>query len=148
MELMTISSVSSARTQPTPWYQGWRYLFHPSERLPPYSVIVNLPLLDVAQEGSTTQVCPGNTLRYYEQPQCGDAVNAATQRGTVLIMDSKLVRRDGGYVEQQGDRPVLQMMYSRIWFTNMEAYVQRSVSFLQTLHQRRYWEQWVWHTES
>ena len=26
------------------WHQGWRYLFHPNERLPPYAVVVALPL--------------------------------------------------------------------------------------------------------
>ena len=33
--------------------QGWRYLFHPDERLPPFAVVVALPLVDgVDEEGA------------------------------------------------------------------------------------------------
>ena len=40
---------------------------------------------------------------------------------------------------------MLSMVFTKLFFLNNEAVVNRGVSLLQTLHQRRYWEQWFWH---
>ena len=40
---------------PSPVPQGWRYLFHPEERLPPYAVVVGVPLADVSVDMGPTQ---------------------------------------------------------------------------------------------
>ena len=40
------------------------------------------------------------------------------------------------------------LAYSRSWFFNSGALVNRGRGLLQTLHQRRYWEQWVQHPRS
>ena len=39
-------------------------------------------------------------------------------------------------------------VFSRMFFLNTEAAVNRGISLLQTLHQRRYWEQFTWHPRS
>ena len=46
LELMTVIN-SPPGSGDQRWHQGWRYLFHPEERLPPYAVVVTLPLTDV-----------------------------------------------------------------------------------------------------
>ena len=46
MELMTVIT-SPPGSKHQRWHQGWRYLFHPDERLPPFAVVVALPLDDV-----------------------------------------------------------------------------------------------------
>lgn len=35
-----------------------------------------------------------------------------------------------------------------MFFLNTEAAINRGISLLQTLHQRRYWEQFTWHPRS
>ena len=40
---------------------------------------------------------------------------------------------------------MLSMVYTKPFFLNNEAAVNRGVSLLGTLHQRRFWEQWFWH---
>ena len=47
LELMTVIN-SPPGSGDQRWHQGWRYLFHPEERLPPYAVVVTLPLTDVS----------------------------------------------------------------------------------------------------
>jgi hypothetical protein len=39
LELMTVIE-SPPGSGDQRWHQGWRYLFHEAERLPPYSVVV------------------------------------------------------------------------------------------------------------
>ena len=36
----------------------------------------------------------------------------------------------------------------KTFFLNTEAIINRGISLLQTLHQRRYWEQFTWHPRS
>ena len=36
----------------------------------------------------------------------------------------------------------------KMFFLNTEAIINRGISLLQTLHQRRYWEQFTWHPRS
>ena len=62
LELMTVIN-SPPGSGDQRWHQGWRYLFHPEERLPPYAVVVTLPLTDVSIEMGPTEICPGKKLR-------------------------------------------------------------------------------------
>ena len=69
LELMTvITSPPGSRHQR--WHQGWRYLFHPDERLPPFAVVVALPLDDVTPEMGPTEMCPGKKRRFYYGWRC------------------------------------------------------------------------------
>ena len=69
LELMTvITSPPGAKDQR--WHQGWRYLFHPDEQVPPYAVVVALPLADVTNEMGPTEICPGKKLRFYHGWRC------------------------------------------------------------------------------
>eukprot|EP00622_Pseudochattonella_farcimen_P007440 FR743421.1.p1 GENE.FR743421.1~~FR743421.1.p1 ORF type:complete len:132 (+),score=3.23 FR743421.1:403-798(+) len=94
LELMTvINSPPSSGDQR--WHQGWRYLFHPEERLPPYSMVVTVPLVDVAEAMGPSEVCPGMKMRFHRGWTCQDrdSVAAATTAGTVLIFDYKTLHR-------------------------------------------------------
>ena len=51
----------------------------------------------------------------------------------------------GFTIKQQVIRPMLSMVFSKLWFVNTEAMLNRGITLQQTLHQRRYWEQYVWH---
>ena len=64
LELMTVIT-SPPGSKHQRWHQGWRYLFHPEERLPPYAVVVALPLADVSHDMGPTEMCPGKKLRFY-----------------------------------------------------------------------------------
>ena len=43
---------------------------------------------------------------------------------------------------------MISWVFSRHWFVNAEAFVNRGISLAMTLHIRRYWEQWFWHPNS
>ena len=130
------------------WHQGWRYLFHPEERLPPYAVVVTLPLTDVSIEMGPTEICPGKKLRLYHGWRCNQyMVKMATTQGTMSIFDYKTLHRGPGNVASV-DRPMVSMVFSKAFFLNAEAVVNRGIPLVQTLHQRRYWEQFYWHPET
>ena len=74
-------------------------------------------------------------------------VAASTTQGTVIIFDYKTLHR-GPANTAANDRPMLSLVYSRSFFLNGEAIVNRAVPLLQTLHQRRYWESYFWHPVS
>jgi len=40
---------------------------------------------------------------------------------------------------------MVSMVFSKLFFLNTEAFVNRGIGLAQSLHQRRYWEQFVWH---
>jgi len=144
MELMTvITSLPGSRDQR--WHQGWRYLFHPEERLPPYAAVVTLPLTHVTPEMGPSEMCPGKKRRFYYGWRCDSyALRLGSTAGTVAIFDYKTLHRgpgNGAAVE----RPMVSMVFSKAFFLNTEAVINRGISLIQTLHQRRYWEQFFWH---
>lgn len=147
LELMTvITSLPGSGDQR--WHQGWRYLFHPDERLPPYALVATLPLQDVTPEMGPSEICPGRKLRLYYGWRCNDhSVALGSTSGTVVIFDYKTLHR--GPANRAGiERAMISMVYSKAFFLNTEAAVNRGISLLQTLHQRRYWEQFFWHPTS
>ena len=140
LELMTVIN-SPPGSGDQRWHQGWRYLFHPEERLPPYAVVVTLPLTDVSIEMGPTEICPGKKLRLYHGWRCNQyMVKMATTQGTMSIFDYKTLHRGPGNVASV-DRPMVSMVFSKAFFLNAEAVVNRGIPLVQTLHQRRYWEQ-------
>jgi len=144
LELMTVIT-SPPGSQHQRWHQGWRYLFHPDERLPPYAAVVTLPLADVSPEMGPSEMCPGKKRRFYYGWRCDDfSIRVASTAGTVAIFDYKTLHRGPGN-EGSAERPMVSMVFSKAFFLNTEAFVNRGISLLQTLHQRRYWEQFFWH---
>eukprot|EP00658_Telonema_sp_P-2_P005488 TRINITY_DN12049_c0_g2_i5.p2 TRINITY_DN12049_c0_g2~~TRINITY_DN12049_c0_g2_i5.p2 ORF type:complete len:134 (+),score=30.77 TRINITY_DN12049_c0_g2_i5:413-814(+) len=89
MELQTIIN-SKAGSGNQRWHQGWRYLFHPEERLPPYAAVVTLPLTTVTDLMGPTEICPGKKLRFYRGWSCPEGpVAASSTLGTVAVFDYK-----------------------------------------------------------
>jgi len=89
LELMTVIT-SPPGSQHQRWHQGWRYLFHPDERLPPYAAVVTLPLADVSPEMGPSEMCPGKKRRFYYGWRCDDfSIRVASTAGTVAIFDYK-----------------------------------------------------------
>jgi len=129
------------------WHQGFQYLFHPEERLPPYAVVVGIPLVNVTQAMGPTEFCPRKKLRFYQGYTCGGApFSLPSSLGTAIIFDYKTLHR-GPANPTSHERPMISMVFSKLFFLNQEALVNRGVTLLQTLHQRRYWEQFFWHPD-
>ena len=147
MELMTVIT-SPPGSGDQRWHQGWRYLFHPDERLPPFAAVVALPLADVSPEMGPTEMCPGKKLRFYRGYRCQDHLRMATTEGTIAIFDYKTLHRGPGNAHPTKERAMVSMVFSKMFFLNTEAIINRGISLLQTLHQRRYWEQFTWHPRS
>ena len=78
------------------------------------------------------------------QSRGGTEAAAATTQGTVVVFDYKTLHR-GPANRGDRDRPMISMVFSKSFFANSEAYVNRGITDLATLHQRRYLEQWFWH---
>ena len=95
-----------------------------------------------------TEICPGKKLRLYHGWRCNQyMVKMATTQGTMSIFDYKTLHRGPGNVAAV-DRPMVSMVFSKAFFLNAEAVVNRGIPLVQTLHQRRYWEQFYWHPET
>jgi ectoine hydroxylase-related dioxygenase (phytanoyl-CoA dioxygenase family) len=108
-------------------------------------VVVALPLGDVSHEMGPTEMCPGYKRRFYHGWRCHErSIRLASTAGTVVIFDYKTLHR-GPANEAADERPMVSMVFSKMFFLNAEAVINRGISLVQTLHQRRYWEQWTWH---
>eukprot|EP01108_Squamamoeba_japonica_P007617 TRINITY_DN6440_c0_g1_i1.p2 TRINITY_DN6440_c0_g1~~TRINITY_DN6440_c0_g1_i1.p2 ORF type:complete len:178 (-),score=28.23 TRINITY_DN6440_c0_g1_i1:12-503(-) len=155
MELQTIIT-SHAGSGHQRWHQGFQNLFHPEERLPPYAVVVGVPLVDVKKSMGPTQFCPGKNLRFYQGYTCAgsngdqgdgaDAVQIESELGDITVFDYKLLHR--GPANPTGTpRPMMSLVFSKLFFLNMEPVVNRAIPFEQTIHQRLYWEQFYYHPD-
>ena len=143
--------------------------------IPPLSPdqVVALPLTDVSPEMGPTEMCPGKKLRFYRGYRCQDHLRMATTAGTIAIFDYKTLHRGPGNAHATKERAMVSMVppparpparargspgasppatanqvFSKMFFLNTEAAINRGISLLQTLHQRRYWEQFTWHPRS
>ena len=78
--------------------EGSRASAAPEERLPPYAIVVTVPLVDVSPEMGPSEVCVGHKLRFYRGWRCDDhsVVAAATTKGTVTAFDDKTLHRGRG----------------------------------------------------
>ncbi len=171
LELMTVIT-SPPGSGDQRWHQGWRYLFHPDERLPPYALVATMPLVDVDIPMGPSQICPGRSeirpaaapapagrgprpraaraaeLRLYYGWRCHEhMVSVGTTAGTLVLFDYKTLHR-GPANRATSERPMVSMVFSKVFFLNAEAFVNRGISLLQTLHQRRYWELFFYHPTS
>ena len=55
---------------------------------------------------------------------------------------------DGGGQSPADAHCLADAVFFKTFFLNTEAIINRGISLLQTLHQRRYWEQFTWHPRS
>ena len=55
---------------------------------------------------------------------------------------------DGGGLSPADAKFLAGAVFFKTFFLNTEAIINRGISLLQTLHQRRYWEQFTWHPRS
>jgi len=116
LELMTvIDSPPGSGNQR--WHQGWRKLFHEAERIPPYSIVVALPLDDVTLEMGPTQFCPGKKRRFYHGWRCPEEsiVSAGSTMGTVIMFDYRLLHRGPANLGNKS-RPMVSMVFSNVFF--------------------------------
>ena len=108
--------------------------------------MVALPLDDVTPQMGPTEMCPGKKRRFYYGWRCHDyAIRLGSTAGTVVIFDYKLLHRGPANEHATAERPMVSMVFSRHFFVNAEAFVNRGISLAASLHIRRYWEQWFWH---
>jgi hypothetical protein len=145
LELPTIIT-SKAGSKNQRWHSGNNYLFHPEERLPPYAVVVGVPLVDVPVERGPTEVCPRKNMRFYQGYTCAKKGGIAfpTELGTIQIFDYKLLHR-GPANRSDKDRPMVSLVYSKLFYMNQDAIVNRGIPMFLTLNIRKYLEQWWWH---
>jgi hypothetical protein len=148
LELITVIN-SPPGSSNQRWHQGFQYLWHPNERLPPYAMVVTVPLVDVDATMGPSEVCPGMKLRFMRGWNCGDRdpIAAGTTLGTALIFDYKTLHRGQGNMGSI-DRPMLSMVFTKKFFLNNEAFVNRGISTRQTLHQRMWWESFFNHPDT
>lgn len=70
-----------------------------------------------------------------------------TTLGDIVLFDYKTLHRGPANPTPQA-RPMMSLVFSKLFFLNMEPIVNRGVSLLQTVHQRRYWEQFYSHPDN
>ncbi len=110
LELMTVITSHAGVKQPSShqrWHQAYKMPWHAEERLPPFAVVVAVPLVDVDLTMGPTQLCPRKKLRFYQGYTCPE--NAAAFESTledVLIFDYKLLHR-APKNESPRDRPMV-----------------------------------------
>ncbi|MES2137761.1 MAG: phytanoyl-CoA dioxygenase family protein [Pseudomonadota bacterium] len=83
-------------------------------QLPPYAITAVIPLIDLNEESGTTKLFTG-THRGAEPEQ---AELPYVRRGDCFVMDYRL-RHQGTANRSAGDRPILYVVYSRPWFTDI-----------------------------
>lgn len=147
LELQTIIT-SAPGSGHQRWHQGWPFLFHPEERLPPFAVVVGIPLVNVSLAMGPTHLCPRKKLRFYQGFRClEDAFAFPSELGTALIFDYKTLHR-GPENNAHHARPMISQVFSKLFFLNQDALTNRAIHGVQMLHQRRYWEQFVLHPDA
>jgi hypothetical protein len=99
------------------------YQLFPEQRivLPPYSIVVNVPLVDAREDNGPLEVWPGGTHHYVADPAQVPALAAIMQSqrvlmpaGSVLIRDSRMWHR-GTPNRSNAPRPNFTLIYSRFW---------------------------------
>jgi len=89
--------------------------------VPPYSIVVNIPLVDVTEENGPLEIWPGGTHHYVapgsEIPSLAALMHVERvlmPAGSILIRDSRMWHR-GTPNRSNGLRPNFAMIYSRYW---------------------------------
>ena len=89
--------------------------------LPPYSIVVNIPLVDVREDNGPLEIWPGGSHHYVADPGqvAGLAAEMQSLRvlmpaGSIVIRDSRMWHR-GTPNRSTAPRPNFTMIYSRFW---------------------------------
>lgn len=89
--------------------------------LPPYSIVVNVPLVDATEENGPLEIWPGGTHHYVADRSLVPALAASMQSlrvlmpaGSLLIRDSRMWHR-GTPNRSSAPRPNFTLIYSRFW---------------------------------
>ena len=99
------------------------YQLFPEQRsvLPPYSIVINVPLVDAREDNGPLEIWPGGTHHYVADPAHVPALAASMQSqrvlmpaGSVLIRDSRMWHR-GTPNRSNAARPNFTLIYSRFW---------------------------------
>ena len=93
-----------------------------------------------------TEFCAGYNVKFYDGLRCPEKpVAAAMSAGGAYLFDYSVLHRGPGNKDPFTNRSVLMLAFSRNWFMNGGALINRGRPLIQTVHQRRYWEQWAAH---
>jgi ectoine hydroxylase-related dioxygenase (phytanoyl-CoA dioxygenase family) len=99
------------------------YQLFPEQRTvtPPYSIVVNVPLVDATEDNGPLEIWPGGTHHYVAGPSHVPVLAASMQSqrvlmraGSVLIRDSRMWHR-GTPNRSNAARPNFTLIYSRFW---------------------------------
>src|SRR5712691_8679923 len=89
--------------------------------MPPYSIVVNIPLVDAREDNGPLEIWPGGTHHYVAQPAQVATLAAEMQSvrvlmpaGSIVIRDSRMWHR-GTPNRSSAPRPNFTMIYSRFW---------------------------------
>jgi hypothetical protein len=89
--------------------------------LPPYSIVINIPLVDAREDNGPLEIWPGGTHHYVARPS--DVPNLAADMqsmrvvmaaGSIVIRDSRMWHR-GTPNRSTEPRPNFTLIYSRFW---------------------------------
>jgi ectoine hydroxylase-related dioxygenase (phytanoyl-CoA dioxygenase family) len=89
--------------------------------MPPYSIVVNVPLVDAREDNGPLEVWPGGTHHYVADRDDVPAVAAEMHSETLLMPAGSIVIRDsrmwhrGTPNRSDAPRPNLTLIYSRFW---------------------------------
>jgi ectoine hydroxylase-related dioxygenase (phytanoyl-CoA dioxygenase family) len=97
-------------------------LFPESDRvLPPYSIVLNIPLVDATEENGPLEIWPGGTHHYVAErssvPRLAESMQSLRvlmPAGSLLIRDSRMWHR-GTPNRSTAPRPNFTLIYSRFW---------------------------------
>ncbi len=89
--------------------------------LPPYSIVLNIPLVDARENNGPLEIWPGGTHHYVAKPSEVTTLAATMESkrvtmpaGSLLIRDSRMWHR-GTPNHSDGPRPNFTLIYSRFW---------------------------------
>jgi len=89
--------------------------------LPPYSIVVNIPLVDAREDNGPLEIWPGGTHHYVANPTQVTSLAAEMQSlrvlmpaGSIVIRDSRMWHR-GTPNRSTAPRPNFTLIYSRFW---------------------------------
>ncbi len=89
--------------------------------MPPYSIVVNIPLVDAREDNGPLEIWPGGTHHYVAQPSQVANLAAEMQSvrvlmpaGSIVIRDSRMWHR-GTPNRSTAPRPNFTLIYSRFW---------------------------------
>ena len=99
------------------------------DRAPPYAVTVAIPLIDLDEATGTTRLFPGSLAAASDAdgnpPAFGGDIKPFVKRGGCFLMDYRLWHH-GLANRSDVDRPILYIVYSREWFTDVRNFKKHS----------------------